>query len=141
MRILVFQHLDIEHPGIFLEFLKEDGVRWDTVELDEGEPIPPLNGYDALWVMGGPMDVWEEDLHPWLRMEKQAIREAVLERRMPYLGICLGHQLLADALEKSLGPDASERLAAETLKALPRLNRDARRVYDRFMGLARKRRA
>ncbi len=46
-----------------------------------------------------------------------------------------------DALEKSLGPDASERLAAETLKALPRLNRDARRVYDRFMGLARKRRA
>jgi len=96
-RLLVFQHLDVEHPGVFREFLARDRVQVTTVQLDASEPIPSLDGYDALWVMGGPMDVWEEDLHPWLREEKRAIREAVLERGLPYLGLCLGHQLLAAA--------------------------------------------
>ena len=63
-----------------------------------GEPIPDLAAFDALWVMGGPMDVWQEAEHPWLKAEKAVIREAVIDRAMPYLGICLGHQLLADAL-------------------------------------------
>ena len=98
MKFLVLQHIDIEHPGIFRDFMREDGVAWDTVELDEGERIPPLDGYDAVISMGGPMDVFEEDVHPWLADEKAAIREAVAVRDMPFVGVCLGHQLLADAL-------------------------------------------
>ncbi|MGI9452005.1 MAG: type 1 glutamine amidotransferase, partial [Geminicoccaceae bacterium] len=69
MRLLVFQHIDCEHPGRLREFLARDGVVWDAVELDQGEEIPDLSGYDALWVMGGPMDVWEVDSHPWLTAE------------------------------------------------------------------------
>lgn len=98
MRFLVFQHIDIEHPGIFRDLMREHGVAWDPVELDAGEPIPPLDGYGALMAMGGPMDVFDEDDLPWLVPEKAAIREAVRERDMPYFGFCLGHQLLADAL-------------------------------------------
>ncbi len=98
MRFLVFQHLAVEHPGVFRDFFVEAGIEWDVVELDEGQPIPDLNDYDALWVMGGPMDVWEVDDHPWLVAEKAAIREAVNDRGMPFLGCCLGHQLLANAL-------------------------------------------
>jgi GMP synthase-like glutamine amidotransferase len=98
MRFLVFQHIAIEHPGIFRDLMQERGIAWDAVELDEGEAIPSLEDYDALLVMGGPMDVFEEDIHPWLIPEKAAIREAVSERNMPYFGFCLGHQLLADAL-------------------------------------------
>ena len=105
-RILVFQHIPIEHPGVFRDFMREDGVEWRAVELDAGEPIPDLGGHDALWVMGGPMDVWEDDLHPWLEAERAAIREAVLERRMPFFGFCLGHQLLAQALGGEVGPAA-----------------------------------
>ena len=103
MHILVLQHARLEHPGVFRDFLTRDGHSWDAVELDEGESLPSLDGYDALWVMGGPMDVWQEDQHPWLRDEKAIIREAVGDREMPFLGRCLGHQLLAEALGGTVG--------------------------------------
>lgn len=99
MKFLVLQHIDVEHPGIFRDFMAADGIVWDAVELDEGEPIPPLDGYDALISMGGPMDVFDEAAFPWLVQEKAVIAEAVRGRGMPYLGVCLGHQLLADALD------------------------------------------
>ncbi len=103
-RILVFQHLRIEHPGIFRDFFAEDGYESLIVELDEGESIPDLKDFDALWVMGGPMDVWEVVKYPWLIDEKAAIQEAVVNLKIPYVGICLGHQLLADALGGEVGP-------------------------------------
>ena len=103
-RVLVFQHIAIEHPGVFRDFLREDGIEWTAVELDEGEPVPDLDGYDALWVMGGPMDVWQDDTYPWLDHERATIREAVVERKMPFFGFCLGHQLLAQALGGEVGP-------------------------------------
>ena len=59
--IIVFQHVSVEHPGIFRNFFDDDGIQLHTVELDKGEKIPELKEFDALWVMGGPMDVWEED--------------------------------------------------------------------------------
>ncbi|MCJ7597894.1 MAG: type 1 glutamine amidotransferase [Methyloceanibacter sp.] len=96
--ILVLQHEEIEPLGIFEDFLRADGATWQVVEIDKGETIPSLDPYDAMIVMGGPQDVWEEDLYPWLREEKEAIRRFVADMRRPFFGICLGHQLLADAL-------------------------------------------
>ncbi len=98
MRILIFQHIACEHPGTLRDFMRDDGVVTRTVELDDGEPIPCLDAFDALMVMGGPMDVWQKAIHPWLETEIAAIRDWVAARRRPFLGFCLGHQLLSEAL-------------------------------------------
>jgi GMP synthase-like glutamine amidotransferase len=119
MRFLVFQHVDIEHPGIFREYWREAGIDWDTVELDAGEPIPDLAPYDALVVMGGPMDVWQEAEHPWLVPEKAAIRHFVGELQRPYLGICLGHQLLAAALGGEVGFGQTPEVGLGTVDMTP----------------------
>jgi GMP synthase-like glutamine amidotransferase len=102
--ILVFHHMPAEHPGYLFDLLRAGGIPFRILRLDLGEPIPDLGSFRALWVLGGPMDVWEVDRHPWLIEEKRAIREAVLERGMAYFGVCLGHQLLAEALGGEVGP-------------------------------------
>jgi GMP synthase-like glutamine amidotransferase len=98
MKILVLQHVAVEHPGIFREFFREDGFTCTTVELDEGEKIPDVSAFDFMLVMGGPQDVWQEKEFPWLRDEIAAIRTFVVELQRPFLGVCLGHQLLAAAI-------------------------------------------
>ncbi len=98
MNVLVLQHEAVEHLGVLAEFLREDNAVWRTVELDEGESIPDLTPFDLMIVMGGEQDVWQEDQYPWLRNEKAAIRKFVVGMRRSFLGICLGHQLLAEAV-------------------------------------------
>jgi len=119
MKFLVLQHHPAEDPGTLCEFFAADGITYDAVELDAGEAIPSLDGYDALIAMGGPMDVWQEDAHPWLKTEKAVIREAVQERDMPYLGVCLGHQLLADALGGKVGPMETSEIGVLDVDVLP----------------------
>ena len=98
MKFLILQHINIEHPGIFLKFMKEDNIKIDTVELDENEKIPNLDPYDAMIVMGGPMDTWQEETYPWLKPEKEAIHKFACINKKPYLGLCLGAQLLSEAV-------------------------------------------
>lgn len=97
-RALIFQHMDHDHPGRFLDFFSEDHIVPEFVRLFEGQEIPTLADYDFLFVLGGAQDTWQEDEHAWLKPEKEAIREWVMDRAKPYFGVCLGHQLLAEAL-------------------------------------------
>ena len=97
MNIIVLQHINIEDPGYIKDLMIDDGVKITTIELDEGEKIPNnLSSFDAMFCMGGPMDTWMEKDYPWLIDEKKSIKEFVVNLKKPYLGFCLGCQLLGE---------------------------------------------
>ena len=99
MRIIILQHIKIEDPGFIKDLMIKDGVELTTIELDEGEKIPTdLSKFDAMFCMGGPMDTWMEKEHPWLVDEKKAIKKFVVDLKKPYLGFCLGCQLLGEVV-------------------------------------------
>ena len=97
MRVLAIVNENEAGPGVFGEAAREAGhelVEWAAYE---GSPAPPLDGYGAAMVLGGAMNVDEEDRHPWLRDEKRLIAQ-LAESGTPLIGMCLGAQLLAEVL-------------------------------------------
>lgn len=124
MNVLVFQHMASEHPAWLGEIMARRGVAWVTVRLDAGEAIPDPDRFDALLVMGGAMNVWEEDAHPWLVAEKAAIRHWVRGLARPCFGVCLGHQLLAAALGGEVGPAARPETGIVAVALLPAAEAD-----------------
>ena len=103
--LLALQHIACEPPAAFEDELRERGLDLVRVELDEGEPAPDWREFAGLIVMGGPMGAYEEEAHPWLAAEKQALGEAA-EAGHPVWGVCLGAQLLAGALGARVYPGA-----------------------------------
>ena len=101
-KILVFQHVPYEPLGTLDPLLKEAGLRIRYVNFGrEPESRPSLDDYEALIILGGPMNAAEISHHPKLLTEIDIVREAV-ERQKSVLGICLGAQLLAKALGGSV---------------------------------------
>ena len=110
MNIIILQHIKIEDPGYIKDLMLADGFNLTTIELDEGEKIPTdLSNFDAMFCMGGPMDTWMEKEYPWLIDEKKAIKRFVIDLKKPYLGFCLGCQLLGEIIGgkvvKSINPE------------------------------------
>ncbi|PPR44798.1 MAG: hypothetical protein CFH21_00200 [Alphaproteobacteria bacterium MarineAlpha5_Bin11] len=99
MKVIVLQHIKIEDPGYIKDLMIEDKCELTTVELDEGDKIPEnLDKFDAMLCMGGPMDTWMEDSYKWLRDEKNKIKEFVVDLEKPFIGFCLGCQLLGEVV-------------------------------------------
>lgn len=97
MRVLAIVHQRDAGPGVFGEAIEEVGGELDEWTLAE-RPQPPADplGYDAVLVLGGAMNVDEEERHGWIAEEKALLRE-LLAREVPLLGLCLGGQLVAEA--------------------------------------------
>ena len=99
MEVIVLQHIKIEDPGYIKDLMLSDGLNLTTIELDEGEKIPDdLSKFDGMFCMGGPMDTYMEKEYPWLIEEKKKIKEFVVDLKKPYLGFCLGCQLLGEVV-------------------------------------------
>ena len=97
MRILLLQHDPLDGPGALLEWAGSRGHQVSTSLICQGEPLPPLDSFDFLVSLGGPMGAYEEEKYLWLAAEKEYLRQAVASGKK-ILGLCLGCQLLADAL-------------------------------------------
>jgi GMP synthase (glutamine-hydrolysing) len=97
VRVLAIVHQEDAGPGVFAEAIAAAGGDIDNWLLPERrEPPADPFGYDAVLVLGGAMNVDQEDGHGWLAGEKALLAE-LLKRERPLLGLCLGSQLVAEA--------------------------------------------
>jgi len=95
--VLVVEHEDECPPALVGDWLTEAGCILEICRPYKGDEVAALAPYDGLLILGGPMGAHDDELYPWLRPVKQRVREA-RAARLPTLGICLGHQLIAVAL-------------------------------------------
>lgn len=96
-RLLVVQPDPLTVLDRFDGWLADAGVATDVVRPFAGDAVPERLDADGLLVMGGRMSAWEDGDHRWLADVRRLLRHAVQAAR-PTLGICLGGQLLAQAL-------------------------------------------
>ena len=124
--VLIIKHVEQEGPGMLGRFFEDAGWQLVTVELGRGESLPDLlDGFAAVVVLGGPMNVYEEETYPFLKKEDVFIKE-VLREEIPFLGICLGAQLLAKACDARVTKAARKEVGWYTVD----LTKQARQ--DRF---------
>ncbi len=97
MKALILQHVPFEDIGSIRSWMETRQGEISYTRFFKNEPLPELKGLDLIIVLGGPMSVHDEDVHPWIRPEKQFIHDAV-QRGVPVLGICLGAQLIANSM-------------------------------------------
>ena len=95
--ILFLAQIGIEGPGRLADVLEACGVPMQICKLYAGDPLPgDPTAFSAIVPLGGPMNVYEEDKHPFLADEDRLLKQA-LKADVPILGVCLGAQLLAKA--------------------------------------------
>jgi GMP synthase (glutamine-hydrolysing) len=97
MMISVLQHAAFEGPGEIGKWAENHGHKLQVHHLYRGDALPALDAFDLLLVMGGEMNIYEYRSYPWLKPERMLI-EATLQAGKRVIGICLGAQLIADAL-------------------------------------------
>jgi len=97
MNALIIKHVEIEGPGLIEYCLRKEKISYRIINLQGGDPLPKLDPLSLIILLGGPMNVYEEDRYPFLKDEDLFIKEAI-QRGKFILGICLGAQLIAKAL-------------------------------------------
>ncbi|MEE4607900.1 MAG: type 1 glutamine amidotransferase [Desulfobacteraceae bacterium] len=104
MRLHYLQHVPFEDPAGIFHWAEARGVPMTRSRLYDTPSLPVVADFDALLIMGGPMNIYEDDRYRWLGPEKRLIAEAITAGRI-VVGICLGAQLIADALGAPVQPN------------------------------------
>ncbi|BCM89741.1 hypothetical protein IAD21_01588 [Abditibacteriota bacterium] len=97
MRLHIFQHEASCGPATLLEWTASRGIELNWVRFDEGATVPPLAEVEALVILGGSMNAYQDEQFPHLASVRAFTREALLAGKKVF-GICLGAQIMADAL-------------------------------------------
>lgn len=126
MRIVSLMHVPFEDAANMGVWATQRGHAVEAVHLYAGQELPATDAIDAVFVMGGPMNIYEEAEYPWLAREKAFLKACIHEGKI-LAGICLGAQLLADVLggkvtgnaHKEIGWYEVSRTAATPADRLP----------------------
>jgi len=109
MRLHYLQHVPFEGLGSIETWAKEVGAAITCTQLFNDEQLPRPEDFDWLVVMGGPMNIYEDELYQWLRREKLFIKKAISQGKT-VLGVCLGAQLIADVLGAKVSANAEKEI-------------------------------
>lgn len=116
LRIQTFMHVPFEGLGCIETWTKKHNHKVSFTRFYEHIQLPEIEDVDLLIVMGGPMSVYEENIYPWLKLEKDFIRKAI-EKGKIVLGICLGSQLIAEVLGATVYPGQHKEIGWFDIKA------------------------
>jgi GMP synthase (glutamine-hydrolysing) len=104
MRLHFLQHVPFEDIAHIKNWADRRSITVSKTALYSGDRFPFMDDFDILVVMGGPMNIYEHQQHPWLTPEKIFIEKAISASK-PVLGICLGAQLIADVAGAKVYPN------------------------------------
>lgn len=114
--IIFVKNISLEGPETLGTFFQKKGYQTREIDLQRGEALPAgFKDVEALVVLGGPMNVYEEEKYPFLKDEDALIKRAVAQG-IPYLGICLGAQLLAKACGARVVRSPKEEIGFSTVQ-------------------------
>ena len=109
MNVLIIQNVTSEGPGTIADHLRATNTPSVTIDLQQGQSLPPISPFTHVVILGGPMAVYEMDATPYLRDETRFVEEAVRTGRH-VLGVCLGAQMLAHVLGSRVYPGGQKEI-------------------------------
>jgi GMP synthase-like glutamine amidotransferase len=114
-KILVIKHVDNEGPGLIRTYFDGQGWPMELVDFSNGDELPnDFGGIAAVVMLGGPMNVYEEEKYSFLKKEDSFLTRLIIEE-IPFLGICLGAQLLSKACQGKVFKSHSEEIGWYTV--------------------------
>lgn len=129
MKVHCLQHTSFETPGCIVQWAKEKQVHFSITQTYRGEILPEIDAVDFLIVLGGPQSATELDLYPYLKAEISFIQQAIAQNKA-VMGICLGAQLIGEALGASTEKSPHPEIGIFPIHILPEAKHDA--VFSQF---------
>jgi len=129
-------HVPFEGPGMITEWMDKNKHDLNIIRLFEGDPLPESASLDMLIIMGGPMNVFDYHVHPWMQEEIEWVEDYIFSGK-PVLGICLGAQIIATALGSEVHPGKEKEIGWYNIRFLPAIGNykickklpDSRKVF------------
>ena len=121
MKIHILQHVSFESPGVIMDWVQKKGFSPSFTRFFMDEPLPKVSDFDLLVILGGPMGISEEEKYPWLKEEKQFIKDC-LRQEKKIIGICLGAQLLANAIGAKVYKNPEKEIGWFPIEKVPGVN-------------------
>jgi len=113
-------HVPFEGPGKIADWVSEKGHSLHYTRFYKNDPLPDAAAVDMLIIMGGPMDVFDFHVHPWMEDEIEWVK-AFMGTGKAVLGICLGAQIIASALGEEVYPGPHKEIGWHNLQFFPSL--------------------